>query len=133
MKRLKENIELYIKDLKEEKNPCLIDYYKKSIEKSQKIIDLIEKYQFTPEIFDELSDRDKWDLYDYLDNKVNWCCGYCKTPNRARSPGFGIILCENCNEILSYRTNGGQSNQFNWSFQWNEKEARRQKLFKLNK
>jgi len=78
--------------------------------------------------FDKLGSRSKWKLFDELVD-VKWVCNGCheayetdgnmnywdgKKPFRA---GMDSVQCGNCGNHLTYRTNGGQNNPFEWTFE----------------
>lgn len=129
MYRFREKIQLYNKFIKEYRVDK--EYYERLIKEAERIINLVETGNLTPEIFNTLNSRDKWDLYCYLKGKCDWYCSYCGRESDDPEGTFGYVECEFCNEILTHRTGGGQSDPFNWTFKWNNKEIRKQKLLKL--
>jgi phage FluMu protein Com len=77
--------------------------------------------------FNKLCSRKKWDIWEYILN-VKWVCNKCnkayatdgdsdywdgKKPFRA---GMNTVRCGYCGNVLTHRTNGGQSNPFEWTF-----------------
>ena len=77
--------------------------------------------------FDKLNSRKKWDIWEKI-LKVKWVCNRChkayvtdgsmdywdgKKPFRA---GMDTVECGQCGNVLTHRTNGGQSNPFEWTF-----------------
>jgi hypothetical protein len=62
-----------------------------------------------------MSHREKWKYFE--DNKdKTWVCRKCKaedTPRRSLPFDGTYIICP-CGQILTKRTNGGQSDPFNW-------------------
>lgn len=68
--------------------------------------------------FNELKDRDKWDLWDKMD-KGKWVCGACSctltdNPRRASPFSRASICCGNCDYALTTRTGGGMGDCFGW-------------------
>jgi DNA replicative helicase MCM subunit Mcm2 (Cdc46/Mcm family) len=67
--------------------------------------------------FNSLSDRKKWENYRKLKN-VEFACKSCGeiVENGVTSAFFpgSSIHCGNCDEELTHRTRGGQSDPFNW-------------------
>lgn len=71
--------------------------------------------QFSPEEFNNLKDQYKWTYYKHPDNKfVCLYCGERTWPRRAPPFRGEAVHCSNCEEELTVRTNGGQSDPFNW-------------------
>jgi len=78
--------------------------------------------------FDALSSRTKWDIWEKI-LKVEWVCGKCGRAYETKGEGdywdgkresikrtMGVIECGFCGNVLTHRTNGGQSDPFDWSF-----------------
>lgn len=132
IKRYNDRIKMYKEIISKRKFPQ-DSYYQTRLEEAKRILSLIKKDKITPEIFDLFSDHDKWDVYNFLIGRVDWFCGYCKcsqdTPRRMVD---GELICSNCENTLTYRTGGGQSDPFNWKFTYNQKEIRKLKLKKLD-
>jgi len=65
-----------------------------------------------------LSNREKWVIFEKMGD-IKWSCGFCKKPDGAKprraSPFEGCsICCGHCEEELTHRTGGGQSDPFDW-------------------
>lgn len=80
------------------------------MDKEFKIVDLNDK-----ETFNNMRSIDKWDVYKKMNGSFR--CKNCKTdctPERAQPfPGL-LILCDECDCMLTKRTGGGQSDPFEW-------------------
>lgn len=68
--------------------------------------------------FNDLKKYKKWDHYEKLQN-VKWVCGSCGCDqDEPRKCGFvssgSSICCNECEEDLTVRHNGGQHEPFNW-------------------
>ncbi len=118
---LKEKIKIYTGFIKDGRVPA-DGYYKKDLDSAKKLLKIIEDGKLTPKKFNKLSIRDKWDIADSkLLKNIEWCCNRCgleqgKTPPRAPFFEGDSIVCSNCDNELTRRTNGGQSNPFNMTF-----------------
>lgn len=78
--------------------------------------------------FDKLSSRKKWDIWEKMLN-VEWVCNKCHIAHKTDgsmncwdgkkpvSAGMDIIECGYCGNVLTHRTNGGQNNPFEWTFE----------------
>ena len=118
---LKERIQLYKKFIKEGK-VAADGLYKQDIVKTEKLLAMIETGKLTAIKFEALGSRDKWDIFwSKLIKGVTWHCKNCMCKSTVDSPFIGELYCENCDYLLSARTNGGQSNPFNWTFKKNKK------------
>lgn len=92
--------------------------YSRDIVKLKEILTLLNNNKMTPEIFDKFDSRNKWDIAGLLKN-VEWCCNKCGLEQGNETPKsmfMGERCCSNCDNLLTERTNGGQSNPFNYTF-----------------
>jgi len=79
--------------------------------------------------FDKLGSRSKWKLFDEGFVDVKWVCNACHKAHKTdgtmdywdgKEPyrgGMNTVQCGMCGNVLTHRTNGGQSNPFNWTFE----------------
>jgi len=130
LENLKQRKTLFSHTVNNVNNP-LYNWEIERIKKIDYVIQLIENDEITPESFNKLSDRDKWEIYPILKNKVTWYCR-CGTKQKIVHAGVNIICCKYCDRELTRRTGGGQNNPFNWVFKYKKKELRRKKLKKIN-
>jgi len=77
--------------------------------------------------FDKLSSRKKWDIWEHI-AKVDWVCNRCHKAHKTDGTmdywdgekpfraGMNTVQCGCCGNVLTHRTNGGQSNPFEWTF-----------------
>lgn len=79
--------------------------------------------------FDAMSSRAKWDSWEgFVD--VKWVCGSCHQADETDASfnnwdgkresikrTMDSIECPYCGNMLTHRTNGGQSDPFNWTFE----------------
>ena len=135
IKKYKENLRLYEGFIHNKKVIGNEYFYKERIHKVNKIIDALENNTLTYEKFMKLDPRDKWDTHKYFDGKVIWLCdcGCGEETNEPESVFIGSLLCGHCGFELTRRTGGGQKNPFNWTFEYNIKELRKQKLEQIGK
>lgn len=114
--KLKERIRLYTRFIKEGKVPPT-GLYKRDLERTKKLLADIETGKLTSNKFNKLSTHDKWDIYwSKLIKNITWRCINCAAEQAVDSSFMGEICCSNCDAQLTYRTNGGQNNPFNWTF-----------------
>lgn len=95
-----------------------LSYFNKRINLYKRLINLINNNKLTPSIFNKLEPHDKWDVAKVLKNVV-WICKFCGIEQGKETPTcmyMGERYCSECDNILTYRTNGGQSDPFNYSF-----------------
>jgi hypothetical protein len=91
---------------------------KKLVKDLEDVIEKEDAYatkRFSPEEFNELKDSYKWTYYKHPANK--FVCLYCSEPAwpMRAVPFYGsAVYCGNCEEALTMRTSGGQSDPFNW-------------------
>jgi len=128
MNTFEKNIKLYKSFIKDKKiSDFQIPRYQKLIDENKRILKLLKENKMSPDEFNKLDSNDKWDVSKVLKNVI-WICENClDETGQPESPFIGEIECFNCSHILSYRTNGGQSNPFCWTFKLNLKEERRTK------
>lgn len=77
--------------------------------------------------FDRMGNREKWDIWDKI-LKVKWVCNRCHKAHETNDNNYwsgkredightmDVIECGWCGNTLTHRTNGGQSDPFNWTF-----------------
>lgn len=77
--------------------------------------------------FDKLGSRSKWNLWEKLID-VKWVCNSCHKAyetdgkmdywdgKKPLDAGMHTVECGWCGNVLTHRTNGGQSNPFEWTF-----------------
>ena len=107
------------------KREAMISCAETALKEAKKLVkdleDAIEKEdayatkRFSPEEFNELKDSYKWTYYKHPANK--FVCLYCSEPAwpMRAVPFYGsAVYCGNCEEALTMRTSGGQSDPFNW-------------------
>ena len=114
---LKERIALYEGFIKNKKVPPT-GYYLDAVTKMKNLLVVLKDNKMTPEMFEKLNTRDKWDVSKYLKN-VTWLCNKCKSDQGEKAPEslfMGERECNTCYNTLTYRTNGGQSDPFNYTF-----------------
>ena len=86
----------------------------------------------TPLDFDNMSSREKWDIWESIKG-VKWVCNNCNLAYPTDASGdywdgkresigrtFDVIECGWCGNVLTHRTNGGQSDPFEWTFEKRE-------------
>jgi len=114
-KRIKNN-KSYIK--RDKKNLMLVDMYKATIKENEKVLKLLKTNKMTPFQFEKLSHRMRWDVAPLL-KKVKWLCRWCRSDQGNETPKMmfmGERYCSYCNNQLTRRTGGGQSDPFNYTF-----------------
>ena len=118
MELFKERIDLYTKYILENTFHNK-EYFEKQIYENNRIIRLLENDLMTPEVFSRFNSHYKWDIAIYLKN-VLWCCQYCLFRFTSEIPDrtFGVNYCPECDEVLTYRTGGGQGDPFNYTFKF---------------
>lgn len=118
MERFKERIELYNTFILEKKVSD-IPYYTKMIYENHRIIKLLESNLMTPEIFSKFRHNYRWDISLYLTNVI-WCCDYCLKEFSSERPDrtWDVEYCPECDNVLTYRTGGGQGDPFNYTFKF---------------
>ena len=114
---LKEKIKTYESFIKENKVPTNNDFYQEEIDKAKEYLNLIKTRKLTPQIFDTINDRDKWDISKLLRNII-WVCKHCGSFQGEEKPThtWEERYCSECENILTKRTGGGMSDPFNYSF-----------------
>jgi ribosomal protein L37AE/L43A len=115
MNVFRERIKSYNSFIKDGKVKHNEDWYRGQVEHYKRILSLIKEDKLTTRFFNSLSHRDKWDVSKLLKN-VTWHCAFCGQEQELQRPFMGEICCSNCGNTLTYRTNGGQSNPFNYIF-----------------
>jgi hypothetical protein len=86
--------------------------------KKVRIALLLKEGKMTPKQFAKLDKWDRWENAKKLKN-VMWCCENCgheQGKEKPQSMFIGERYCSNCDNMLTCRTNGGQSNPFNYTF-----------------
>jgi hypothetical protein len=83
--------------------------------------ELFKKTTMKPEVFNELKDREKWTTFwdENIELNGTWHCKNCGAkdengPHRASPFRGASVHCGDCDEELTRRTGGGQSDPFNW-------------------
>lgn len=120
--KLKETIDLFTKFIKEKKVSNSDGRYTKRIDACKKVLHLIKINKFSPQEFNTLDARLKWDIADSkLLKNIEWCCGKCglsqgKIPPHASIFEGDSTHCSKCDNMLTKRTGGGQNNPFNMTF-----------------
>lgn len=119
----KKKIKLYKSFIKENKiGTSSFPFYKQKIKDAEKILKMFSEGKMTPKKFDKLTDSDKWEIvWGNLLKGVMWCCNNCgleQGKEKPHSPFFegDSIHCSDCDNMLSNRTGGGQSNVFNYTY-----------------
>ena len=118
MERFKKRIELYTNFILEKKVSDF-RYYTKLIYENHRIIKILENNLMTPDLFSTYKHNYRWDISNYLSNVI-WCCEECLHEFSSERPDrtWDVEDCPNCYEVLTYRTGGGQSDPFNYTFKY---------------
>ena len=123
--KLEEQIDLYETFIKEKRIvESQIPFYREKIKESKRILKLLQNNKMTPDKFSKLHFHDKWTVSRML-NDVTWMCDKCKSFQGTNPPIAPVmdgvmVVCSICNNILTKRTSGGQSNPFNYTFKKNK-------------
>jgi len=116
--KFQKRIDLYKSFIKEKKiSPLSVPAYEKEIKLLKKIIKLLSEDKMTPRIFDKLNHRYKWDVSKELKN-VQWLCDTCGADQGTKPPErtLELVCCSYCDQELTHRTGGGQSDPFYYTF-----------------
>lgn len=117
-KTFTDRIKLYTSFIKEGKVPMNNDFYAKQIVKCKEVLKLLKDGKMTPGKFAKLDSRYRWDVAKELEG-VKWLCEECKSDQGTEKPEsmfMGERYCSECENLLTCRTNGGQSDPFNYTF-----------------
>ena len=118
-KIFEEKIALYTSFIEEKKVVgSSVAYYQQEIDNAKYYIELLNENKMTPEIFAKLHSRDRWDVSKLLKN-VTWLCSHCQSNQGKKRPERmwdGSRHCTECDNELTRRTGGGQSDPFNYTF-----------------
>lgn len=78
------------------------------------------KLFITPKQFNKLNSRERWKIVERLGDDVLWCCNNCgivvDDGVKPTTMFMGERCCSECDNTLTYRTNGGQSDPCNYTF-----------------
>jgi len=133
IEKYKENLETCKRYATKGDISMISDIWNRKVEKINGILKVLESDSLTPEYFDKLESRDRWDISEGLKDKVHWYCGGCGEEMDTDPEGtFNEVVCSGCEFTLTRRTGGGQSDPFGWTFKYKTKELRRLKLKELS-
>ncbi len=122
--RFQKKIDLYEGFIRDKKiGPMSVPAYEKYIQTAKRLMKLLAEDRMTPTIFFNLSDGDRWGVASEL-RGVIWLCGTCRAEQGEETPTsmfMGERYCSTCDSLLTERTNGGQSNPFNYRFKYKNK------------